>query len=90
MSCIPIPQGSSGSSKEGHLVGHHRWIDEDCQDYFFLVKMEFIFPLAFPISKPYLSLKNTQRHLKIFLYRFLGMPIAMVMVRSLSDQRFVR
>ena len=32
-------------------------------------------------------LKN---HLKVPVYRFLGMPIAMVVVRSLSDQQFVR
>ena len=36
-------------------------------EHFFLVKTEFIFSIAFPIWKPYLFLKNTQR--KLFLTR---------------------
>ena len=60
---------------------------------------KFIF-IAFPIWKPYFFLKSTQscfwpgrtagNHLKVVAYRFLGLPIAMVVIRSLSDQQHVR
>ena len=64
-------------------------------EHFFLVKIEFMFSMAFPIWKPYLFLKNTQNcflprrtaqnHLKVPVERFLGMPITVMVIRSLTN-----
>ena len=71
-------------------------------EHFFLVKTEYIFfhsisylvaifvPETYTKKVVFDKEITTQNQLKFLALRFLGMPIAMVVVRSMSDQQFVR